>query len=158
MDNQLAATNQLVYGTPQDELLFIPRERAAQLAAINQALNTAATWGEFFRLLPEAARAELEEFFDEEGEDRPPDERPFDQDDVPGVADGDWPGWPAKEMLSWVPKDVQQRYGRVAESAISGECLELDTSHTAAIVTALEAHGYTCTRDDNLVALAAGHV
>ena len=158
MDALHTTTNELVYGVPFDELIFIPRERAEHLAAIHNALNIATTWGEFFRLLPEDARAEVEGWFTEDEQERPADNQPFDRDDVPGVADGDWPGWPAQEMLSWVPDDIQQQYGRVAASAISGDCLVLDTSRIEAIIAALESNGFSCTRDDSLVMRAAGHV
>lgn len=157
MDQQPVTTTELVYGAPYDDLIFMPRERAQYLAAIHHALGTASTWGEFLRLLPEAARVEVEQWFTEDELERPADGHQFDRDDVPGVADGDWPGWPAQEMLSWVPKDIQQQYGRIAASAISGDSLALDASQMNAIIGALEAHGFVCTQDDDLVRRAAGY-
>jgi hypothetical protein len=157
MDKQPVTTNETVYGAPFDDLIFIPRERAQHLVAIHHALGTASTWGEFLRLLPQDARAEVEQWFTEDELERPADDQPFDRDNVPGVSDGDWPGWPAQEMLSWVPKNIQQQYGRTAASAISGDSLALDASQMNAIIGALEAHGFSCTRDDDLVRRAAGY-
>jgi hypothetical protein len=157
MDQQPVMTTELVYGAPYDDLIFMPRERAEDLAAIHHALGTASTWREFFRLLPQHARAEVEGWFTEDELEQPADDQSFDRDDVPGVADGDWPGWAAQEMLSWVPTDIQEQYGRVEASAISGDCLALDVSQMNAIVGALEAHGFTCKRDDGLVERAAGY-
>src|SRR5262245_6859489 len=117
MDDLHTTTNELIYGTPFDDLIFMPRERAENLAAIHHALSIATTWGEFFRLLPEDARAEVEWWYVEDELEQPADGHPFGHDDVPGVADGDWPGWPAQEMLSWVPDNIQQQYGHVAASA-----------------------------------------
>lgn len=147
---------EVIYGTLHDELLLIPREKAEELAAVHTALNTAKTWGEFMALLPAAARTELEAFCAEEDESRPEDTRQFARDDVPGVQDGDWPGWPAQMMLEWVPKEIQQTYGKVDFSPVSGDCLTLDSSQTDVIVAVLEQHGYACIRDDELVVRASG--
>ena len=154
---------EVVYGSPDEDLIFIPKELAKRLASIHTAVQSADTWGDLKARLPEAIYDEiinlLEECYEDtdEGPDLPPQATDaFDAEDIPGFADGDWPEWPAQEMLSWVPKDAQQRFGKVSPSVLNGDFLEFDTAKTQAIVKALEQYGYTCTEDSNLVAQASG--
>ncbi|KIQ20027.1 hypothetical protein, partial [Rhodococcus sp. MEB064] len=98
----------------------------------------------------------VERFADGET-DLPADGEVFDLDTVPGHADGDWPAWPAREMLRDVPQSVREQYGKVEDTIHDGEFLHFDVSDEVDIVQALQAHGWTCVRDDALVRKASGH-
>ena len=57
----------------------------------------------------------------------PTDDDVFDAVDIPGFCDGDWPNWPAQEMLEemleWVPKLMQEKYGNQITSTLNGPFL-----------------------------------
>jgi hypothetical protein len=123
----------MVYGTAGESLVFLPREQAEELATVWEALF-APTWGEMRSGLSEKRFQEVQEMFDgidfdtfyaeqrQEhprltrkkaleayrelplGERLPLDDDPF---GLPGpVCDGDWPEWPAQQMLKWMPRDL----------------------------------------------------
>lgn len=152
----------LVYGPIDEYLVFMPRTEADRLISVRGALYRARTWAELKQALPadtyhqvvELLREQTEELDD--GEELPDDWEPdaeaeFDAEEIPGFLDGDWPAWPAHEALTWVPRAIQQRYGRKNESILNGDYLELDAAQEQAIVAAFIEHGYTCSRDDMLV-------
>ena len=85
------------------------------------------------------------------------DAAPFVPEHIWGYSDGDWPGWPAQEMLVWMPSPVQQAFGTQDRSVVSGPCLVLKARRETAIVAALHAQGYRCKRDNTLVRLASGY-
>lgn len=93
----------------------------------------------------------------DEGEGQEPDPgSDFFAERIPGYEDGDWPSWPARAMLHWVPKYIQERFGSTEPSAISGDSLLLATEKEDEIVSAMEVHGYACLRDHALVEKANG--
>ncbi len=95
----------------------------------------------------------------EDGEDQrpePADDEPFDQDLIHGGDPSDWPGWITREMLEWMPKEIQQTFGKVEFTALSGDLLELNPDRIDEIVAALTQHGYRCTEDTALMERALG--
>ena len=150
----------LVYGIlPSEEAVFIPAERAVELAQAHRALMTATTWGELKAKAPAPLYQDLLERFRDRADDDealPSEEQPFDADDF-GYSDGDIPGWPAAEMLDWMPTAVQAQYGRREPTTISGDYLALPGDAVDAIASALARRGYQCTRDDDLVTRASGY-
>ena len=176
---------ELVYGLTEWGLVFIPRGRAERLAAIHAALRHSKTWGEFRRRVGESeyqqvtegrrtfedwCDLDLEEATEEElrsareqfrklpiGHRVPDDDDPFDSSNVPGFCDGDYPPWPAQEMLQFVPYDIQQEYGEYCDSVLNGDYLGLDPEQEEAIVAAFTRHGYQCTCAEGLVGLACGY-
>jgi hypothetical protein len=92
----------------------------------------------------------------------PPEERlPLDEEPFrpPGAFwDYDWPGRPAQMMLAWMPRDLPG--ASVEASRLSGSflCLEpADEAEEAEIVKAVEAAGYRCVEDHDLVNRACGY-
>jgi hypothetical protein len=85
---------------------------------------------------------------------RPELDDPFDVGDIPMVCEGDWPAWPQQEMLDWVPEAIQEQYGEVDCSPVSGPYLLFRTEDEEKLVAALLAHGYSCVRDETLVCQA----
>jgi hypothetical protein len=85
------------------------------------------------------------------------DDDEFKPEQLPGFSDGDWPGWPAQEMLKWVPKKIQKEYGQIVASSINGYFLMLDPAGEKDIVKAFHQHGYLCVKDEALARRACGY-
>ncbi|NIL92571.1 hypothetical protein RhoFasSB10_04932 [Rhodococcus fascians] len=88
--------------------------------------------------------------------DLPQDDQIFLLDDIPGHVDGDWPEWPAQLMLKLVPSAIADRYGNKVDSVFNGTFLEFDAADEEKIVAEMNATGFTCIRDDGVVATASG--
>jgi hypothetical protein len=89
------------------------------------------------------------------GDRFPEDTDPLSSYPVPGIDDHDWPAWPAQQMLSWVPTEIQEKYGS-KESCLNGEYLTLNPRNEHKITVAFRRAGYRCTRDDKLIQRASG--
>src|SRR5262245_114249 len=150
---------ELVYGVIEatEQLVFLPLHRARELALLRSALYTSPTWGAFRAALPRTVYAQVRKHLRENEATPGKDADPFDPEDIWGYCDGDWPGWPAQEMLEWMPLPVREAFGTYEASVINGSYLSLDPRQETAIVTALRVEGYYCTRDDTLVRLASGY-
>jgi hypothetical protein len=143
----------VVYGVVQDSLVFIPVDDAEELANVHHALNVSTTWGEFRTSVPSDVYDEVLELI---WGDEPDGGAPFSACDIPAVSDGDWPAWPAQEMLRWVPNEIQEQFGRVESSMHNGEFLTFDIRRQAQIVAAFERNGCECRNDEVLVNRACG--
>jgi hypothetical protein len=175
----------LVYGQVDDYLVFIPRQRAIELAAVHSALQSAKTWGEFrAQVMPRdyedaltwyADALSFEDFCAEESIDlarraeawsryqqlsigeRPPlDGDEFKREHIPPFFDGDYPEWPAGSMRVWVPEHIQLTIGQVKDSNLNGDFLTFSPRKEQRAVAAFEAAGYSCCRDDDLTRRASG--
>jgi hypothetical protein len=149
--------DQIVYGLAGGDLVFVPRAEAERLKELQEALNSAATWGDVRRQLRPDLFEELLGQCRDELESDPDDDDSFDPDAVPGYADGDWPEWPKQAMLEWMPARVWRQFGRVEASVLNGDFLQIDAGRLEALVAALEDQGFACRRDDALVARASGY-
>ncbi len=52
MSSRATESKEIIYGERADQLIFIPKQRALELASIHEALNTSKTWGEFKSRVP----------------------------------------------------------------------------------------------------------
>ncbi len=159
----------LVYGTIEergDELIFIPKEQAEELALIHEAKDSATTWRELYERIPNDVfdRLVMVEFNLDAGFDKLTTEeqqriltQPFEVSEIALIKEGNWLDWPQQDMLVWVPEDVQDRFGRIISTGLNGEYLGLAAQETDAIVAALEAQGYTCIPDIALVRKASDY-
>jgi hypothetical protein len=152
----------LLYGEVEGDLVFGPEPLVRRLGEVYEAVYGATGWRDLrARIEAVSARwddptlAGLKDFFDELEADGGLDD-PYDRDQIWGLAGGDWPEWLHQEMLGWMPAEVRA-LGRVQASALNGDLLLLDPADEAAIVAALHAGGYTCTRDDATVRAACGY-
>jgi hypothetical protein len=152
-----AVSKSLIFGKFGDDLLFIPEPRARFLAQVWRALLKAKTWADLKRLAPPAAYREIRRH---NSGARDPDElradAPFDYYEMTSLADGDYPGFPAQEMLRWMPRDIQLDFGTARSTVMNGELLELDVKNTKAIVQRLKQAGFRCRRNQRLVLRAHG--
>jgi hypothetical protein len=163
----------LVYGEAGEGLVFMPKPEADELAALRKALQSSTTWGELRNSVSEERWQGIREAIERVVEDIPdeyreeggiyaldldnPGDAAFDYDTIPGHADGDWPEWPAQQMLEWMPSEIVLHLGEVADSMFNGEYLVLPLKNESAIVEALEAAGWACKRNDDLVQAASGY-
>ena len=165
----------LVYSDVQDGLVFIVEEEARNLAQLHRALGRARTWGEFQALAPahwyEDAVERLQERMLEEVEDggddaheEPAAEQRFDAEEIPGHADGEWPGFPHVSMGDWLPEGRSRRSS--AAWRIPGVWMRTPGSSSRRTKRPkssppchlrMRRHGYECVRDDDLVWEASGY-
>jgi hypothetical protein len=136
----------------RDELVFIEKGLATDLARVWDAVNHSATVAEALAAMPVAYRERLLDRI-----------RPGDPDeyDVEWLSDfvsenEDLIEWPQQQMLGLLPADVQDKYGTRSFSATTGPCLVLNPGDADRIVAALEATGFICHRDDELCQRASG--
>ncbi|WP_179277760.1 hypothetical protein [Rhodococcus sp. 14-2496-1d] len=55
-----------------------------------------------------------------------------------------------------MPKPIASRFGRKSGSVLNGDSLEIDAADATDVVAEMESAGFTCTRDDALIAAACG--
>lgn len=149
-----APDRNLVYSDFNGMLVFIPRDRAFYLAKIHRAMYEAATWGAFRKAVPPEVYADALE----RTEAQPGAGDSFSPEQIAGWNDGDWPAWPAQEMLGWMPPEIQEDLGESASSFVNGPCLYIKPNREQQAVAALQANGFGCKRDELLVSCACGHV
>jgi hypothetical protein len=132
----------LIYGAPCGRLVFMERSKALE----NIAFRNAKTWGDFRNGAPTLYERALDLNNEEEA---PPDSSELDHEAL--AADGDFLHFPEQLMLEFIPKSVQERFGKVEESVFNGPMLILDPDHESEIVSALQNHGFSPQRDDSLM-------
>lgn len=152
-----ATGQQLVYGEVDGGLVFVAEDQANSLRSLWAALHTADTWGELQGQIDETSWKEIVAAVTDGGEEpEPQPDAPFDPVDIPGFEDGDWPDWLAQGMLDWMPPGVVEGLGSVEASMVSGEMLFLEGNREDEVVMALERHGYSVRKDEELVRAASG--
>lgn len=146
--------NALIYGVHDGQLVFVEQSLAEDLVLLYTGI---VTWGEAkAQLSPDRWQQITEKLADAEVE-VPEDNQLFSLDDVPGHQDGDWPEWPAQLMLTLVPSSIAEKYGKKVDSTLNGQFLELGAADEEGIVSEMNAAGFTCTRNDSVVATASGY-
>jgi hypothetical protein len=91
------------------------------------------------------------------GDERPPAESDlFGFELVPGTVEGDWPAWPAQEMLYWVPRGIREKHGERQSSVHNGPFLRLDPEKETEIVAAFRDAGHHLEKHEALVRTASG--
>jgi hypothetical protein len=134
----------LIYGEVAfSGLVFMERSKALE----NIAFRAAVTWGDFRKGAPTLYERALEVLDAEENP--PPDTQELDHEALDG--DGDFPYFPEQLMLDFIPKLVQERYGRVEETVFNGPVLILDPDHESKIVAVLRNRGFSVQRNDALM-------
>ncbi|MBY4040265.1 hypothetical protein HQO38_20385 [Rhodococcus fascians] len=135
------------------QLVFVGQSLGEELVMLRTGL---ATWGEAkARLSPTRWKQIIDMLADAEIA-VPENDQSFVLDDIPGHLDGDWPEWPAQLMLTVVPTSIAEKYGRKVDSVLNGQFLEFDEADVEKIVAEMTAAGFTCVRNDGLVAAASG--
>lgn len=79
----------------------------------------------------------------------PSDHEPFEPDNIPGHADGDYPEWLRQSQLNWYPKDLIEKYdGEVASTTLNGWVLDLSADRAEEIADDLRALGHRVEETD----------
>lgn len=139
----------LVYKEHLGHLVFAERVRAERVAQIWTALMQSTTWGELKRSLPEGEWEDyFEAYFEDNDEEVPADDEPFEAGCAPGHDDGDYPDWLRQVQLDWFPKELIDKYGDVCPSVLNGEFLDLPSDKAEQIVRDLRALGHTVAPTD----------
>jgi hypothetical protein len=144
-------------GIDEKNLVFIPEAEAKRLAAIYDAIYTSKTWGDFVRQMPPDDLQDVLARFSDYDIDPPKKEDKFTDDFLPpAYFDGDWPDWAQQKMFQWVPSSIIEKYGTAMPTTINGSYLILDPARKAEIVAEMQAAGFDCMEDEELVNGACG--
>lgn len=88
------------------------------------------------------------------GKRMPLEEDTFQPEAVPAAADGHWPERPEQAMLHWLPPAIFAAGARACSRR--GDFLIFDPGCAPEILATLEAAGFSCSWDEELVRLACG--
>ena len=127
----------------QDSLggyIFTTFERGEYVTAICKAINTAKTFGEFFKLLPSREVKVIKQGL-KDNDHFPEDEDFFDPMILPGFGDGDYPPWLATEVPKVLPSAILEKYGVKGDSFLNGSCWAIPAAHLKAALDELTALG-----------------
>ncbi len=153
-------TRSVIFGViPVDDVdstVFLLEDAAHENAQAYEAANSANTWGEFRTLCPASMLQEIEEIL-ADNEEEHDDEDDFDSSDIPGYADGTWPGFPERDQSDWFPEKLKEKYAVLIETLHDGTMLQFSVSHQENIVRELIGMGFQCERNDELVKKACGY-
>lgn len=81
-------------------------------------------------------------------------ETPFDADSIFQLSECTYPEWPDAEMLHVLPDEILERHGSIEWSTHDGPYASIPREHLDALVADLEASGFLCHRNDELVTAA----
>lgn len=90
------------------------------------------------------------------GQRVPLDEDAFVLKAVPGAGRGHWPERPEQAMLRWLPPLICGRFGRRVSRRSHGDFMLFGPERAPEILAALEAAGFVCCWDEELVRAACG--
>lgn len=138
-------TSTFVFGIVDDDLIVMPLDEAHRLATLNDALEHAITWEEFLRDIGTDADT-LAYLADSLGPDLPAGDEAFAPDDIPGFAEGDWPVWPQRRMMTWLPGSVLT-LGSIHQTLLNGPYLQLDEASQELVISTLRRAGFECFPD-----------
>ncbi|WP_026453288.1 hypothetical protein [Saccharomonospora iraqiensis] len=149
----------LVYGhvDMHDCLAVADADTAYAEAREITAIAQARTWGEARKVKSVHATNPvtlIEE--DEDPAELAAEDEPFNIVELGMIADGDWPPMVASRALELLPDPVRARFGELVDTVHNGDYLEIPVEYEDAFVAELRAHGFSVTRDDNVINLLDG--
>ena len=126
-----------------NSIVFAREADAVRVDAINQAINTAATWGAFRAMLPEGEWDSIADPMGPDEMDRYADDQPFDAMLLPGYGDGAYPARLMPRMLDFLPNDLAEKYVDVsADMMTGGNVCYIEEGSLADIRRELEERGF----------------
>jgi hypothetical protein len=138
----------IVYGEVDWHLVALPLARVEELTALVRGFRASKTWGQLRANLPQE---DFELLLENSGEEDPPDGDSVDPEKLVGSLEGNYPPWPAQEMLNRLPGSIVDRFVSAFESPTTGPAGQIDPEKEAEFVSALRALGYTVVRDDERI-------
>jgi hypothetical protein len=157
-----AIANAMTAKTWGEFKLNVPANRLPELLAKFLECGAWSSFDSFYQAYTQSGtRAEREALWQryEElapGERLPLDEDTFHPEAISGAAGGNWPERPEQGMLRWLPPPICGPLGCRVHSCLRGDYLFFNPGHAPEILTALEAAGYSCYWDEDLVRRACG--
>ena len=165
--------NNVIYGDTCIGLILVLEPRLQEVLTAFQALVTSNTWGDFrssvSKEMYETYLVRSNHYhgpYGDRGEDLTPhyfpDDTPFNPNDVFDVYNPESFYHPEIEMTSWVPEEIQEKYGRHTRyhamdmNVPRGKVLEFDIERMDEIIAALEEQGYSCRSDEEQLAVSLG--
>lgn len=140
----------LVYGIVNDNLVLIPEDTAKAFAAEYQAIWSLKTYGEARRFQPRSLNGVPGLDQEEDYDDIPADEDPYDVALTNDYENGDWPPPAATIALDELPEDLED-IGEQIEHFPSFPTLYIDPATESELVRLLNQRGYEVRRDDGLI-------
>lgn len=145
---------ELVYGLNLHATTFIvlPADVARDIAADNDALRAATTYGQARALqLTQVKAPGLDEEEDDADDDASrADDDPYDPHQTGAADNGDWPVSAATFALDYLPNDLD--IGEEVSSFVQTPGLFIDPDSEDQLIEAAREAGYTLRRDDQLIA------
>ena len=136
----------LVYrGTDYGNAIVIALEAdARRVDAINKAIKTAETWGEFRAMLPAGEWVTIVEYLDpDELVTSFADDHPFDNERLPGYSEREYPVWLMQRMLDILPEDILEKYADISAGMMtSGNVCYIEEDSLEDICRELEERGF----------------
>lgn len=152
--------NALYWRTARDGgLVYADPQTARAVAQTHRAIETSTTWGEFQSRMPadewqdiwegiqdyllECWREQNPEAEDDPDEIPPPHPwSPFDGNDVPGYADGDYPQWLQQSLETYLPDEVLGKIAKPVCTILNGNYWRIRPSAKTELLRILREHGY----------------
>lgn len=158
---------ELVYGESNGGLTFLEKEYALDIGGFREALLKARTWGELKARVsderyeetvavwvegqPDRLRDEGDLEDDEPEVASPGPDYAFDAEELPGYTEVDWPEFAPGMINTWVDEQIINEFGGYVQPLMNDDYPVIDFDNEEKVVSLLEARGYICTRDDDLV-------
>lgn len=160
------------YGEPDfaEGILLVRAEDFEELSAIHQALHTARTWSDFWRLLPKNERQRIRQSLVEEADDYEVtldspdaaaygliDDAPFDDTHILNP-DSYWPPVPDRDFVDWIPNEIVDEFGVRSTSMVSGEFVTFNITpeRLEAFKAAFSKYGFQLVHDPKRIRMANG--
>lgn len=130
-------------------VVFADPGRARLVDRLHRALRVE-TWAEFRKAMPPAQYSEIDQYFDDVGEQRPEGSDAFSVDQVPGFSEGEFPPWLQTEMDSILPHSFFERFAVRETGFTSGSWWSIPANRLSEAVNALRERGYVVQEAEDL--------
>lgn len=145
----MSSKQRLVYAIANDNLILMPEDTARAFAAEHQTIWMLKTYGDARRFQPQSLNG-VPGLDDDEYDDIPADEDPYDAALTNEYENGDWPPPAATIALDELPDDLDD-IGEQIEHFPRLPILRIDPATETDLVRLLNQRGYEVRRDDGLI-------
>lgn len=167
----------LIFGILDNNLVLAPEAEVLHQARLWHAIKHAETWQDFIDFTSQEVfdglMLEILETLGHEalypqylmGEDLssyitdlylPQPEDPFTTDLLPGFEDGEFMPVFAQEIIAWLPEELHEHLGQIDRHPVHEFVYRIDPNQEEMVVQTLEAAGFLCKRNQELMEQAQG--